>query len=108
MTSERESTVGVPADKWTWEKALLERAVVEGLTPTAQHIALVLSTYADGNGEQIRPTVETVVRVSGRSRATVHSALRALRDTGWLRQLSRGSGKGKRASEYRLTIPPKV
>lgn len=94
------------APKWEWEKALLERSVAEGLTPTTQHVALVLSTYADGDGNDIRPSVATVVRVSGRSRATVHEALRALRDAGWIEQLARGSGAAKRASLYRLAIPP--
>jgi hypothetical protein len=99
---------GVPTRKWSWEASLLERGVREGLTPTAQHVALVMSTYANGDGEGIRPTVETLVRASGRSRATVHSALRQLRVSGWLDQVSRGSGAARRASEYRLTVPPKV
>lgn len=91
--------------KWEWEKAFLARGIAEGLTPTAQHVALVLSTYADGEGKGIRPSVETLVRVSGRSRATVHAALRSLRDTGWIRQIARGSGAAKRASLYELAIP---
>lgn len=108
MNDRPERAAGAPANKWAWERAFLDRSMADGLTPTAQHIGLLLSTYADGNGERIRPTVETLVRVSGRSRATVHSALRALRSKGWLLQLSRGSGATKRASEYRLTVPPKV
>lgn len=108
MATPKERVVGQPTDKWIWEKAFLERGIEEGLTPTAQHVGLVMSTYADGNGEDIRPTVETVVRVSGRSRATVHSALRQLRNKGWFLQTYRGSGAAKKASEYRLTIPPRV
>lgn len=99
---------GEPTRKWTWESALLERGIAEGLTPTAQHVALVLSTYADGDGANIRPTVDTVVRACGRSRATVHSALRQLRTQGWVEQVRRGSGATRRASEYRLTVPPRV
>jgi hypothetical protein len=103
-----DAVTGQVANKWTWESALLERSIREGLTPTAQHVALIMSTFADGDGQNIRPTVETLTRVSGRSRATVHSALRHLRQSGWLRQVARGSGVARRASEYRLTIPPRV
>lgn len=108
MTDSQSSLTGRPAAKWDWESSLLNRSVAEGLTPTAQHVALVLSTYADGDGQRIRPSVDTVVLVSGRSRATVHSALRQLRERGWILQVSRGAGATRRASEYRLTIPPKV
>src|SRR4051794_12971638 len=73
MNARPEGAAGVPANKWAWERAFRDRSMADGLTPTAQHIGLLLSTYADGNGERIRPTVETLVRVSGRSRATVHS-----------------------------------
>lgn len=100
--------VGAPASKWAWEAALLERSVAEGLTPTAQHIALLMSTFADGDGTNIRPTTARIQRVSGRGRATVFGALRELRGRGWILQVHRGAGVTKRASEYRLTIPPKV
>ncbi|GAA1789308.1 hypothetical protein GCM10009795_038830 [Nocardioides hankookensis] len=96
------------ASKWDWEKALLERSIAEGLTPTAQHVALALSTYADGDGTSIRPTAARVVRVTGRSRATVFQALKELRNRGWVTQVSKGAGATRRASEYRLSIPPKV
>jgi predicted transcriptional regulator len=107
-TADEQQIVGTPASKWDWEAALLERSVREGLAPTAQHIALVISTFADGDGTNIRPTTARIQMVSGRGRATVFDALRELRSRGWIRQVRRGAGAAKRASEYRLTIPPKV
>ena len=98
--------VGVPATKWDWEQALKNRSRDEGMVPGVQHIALLMSTYADGDGTSIRPSVDTLVKVSGKGRASVHEALKYLRDTGWVHQVSRGAGVSRRASQYRLTIPP--
>jgi hypothetical protein len=97
-----------PPRKWDWEKALRDRSIAEGLSSSGQHIALVLATYADGEGRNIRPTAETVASVSGRSRAAVFAALRELRESGWIRQVSRGAGAARRASEYTLAIPARV
>lgn len=97
---------GIPASKWDWEQALKDRSRSEGMTPGCQHIALLMSTYANGDGTSIRPTVQTVAAVSGKSRASVHEALRFLRDRGWVLQVSRGAGVTRKASEYRLTVPP--
>ncbi|RYF60687.1 MAG: helix-turn-helix domain-containing protein [Comamonadaceae bacterium] len=91
--------------KWQWERELKRRGVAEGLTPTAHHIALTLATYADADGQGIRPSYETLTRVTGRSRGTVADALKRLRDTGWIVQVSKGSGTTRRASVYRLSIP---
>lgn len=106
---ETESRVtGHPASKWDWEKALITRSRSEGIKPTWQHVALLLSVYADGDGTSIRPSIATLVDVSGRSKATVQESLKNLRDRGWVQQVSRGSGLTGQTSEYRLTIPPKV
>lgn len=95
----------VPAGKWEWEQAVKTRSRKEGMTPGCQHVALLLSTYADGDGSSIRPSVRTLTEVSGKSRASVHEALRYLRDKGWVEQVSRGAGATRKASTYRLTIP---
>ncbi|GAA1725882.1 hypothetical protein GCM10009710_03270 [Aeromicrobium alkaliterrae] len=97
---------GVPATKWDWERALKDRSRREGMTAGCQHIALLMSTYADGDGSSIRPTAQTLADVSGKSRATVHEALRYLRERGWVLQVARGAGASRMASVYRLTIPP--
>lgn len=98
---------GNSVNKWDWEQALKDRSVAEGMTPGCQHIALLMSTYANGDGTSIRPTVQTLVGVSGKSRSSIHEALRYLRKTGWLQQTSRGAGVSRKASEYRLAIPRK-
>ncbi len=95
-----------PASKWDWEKALVARSRAEGMTAGCQHVALLLSTYANGDGTSIRPTVETLSTVSGKGQSTVKEALRYLREHGWVHQMSRG--QTGRVSEYRLTIPPRV
>lgn len=99
---------GTPASKWDWEQALKDRSRGEGMTPGCQHVALLMSTYANGDGTSIRPTVQTLAAVSGKSRASVHEALRYLRDEGWLLQVSKGAGASRKASEYRLTVPSRV
>jgi hypothetical protein len=105
-SAERKSVAGAPARKWEWEKELLSRSRAEGMTTGSQHIALVLSTYGDGDGRDIRPTIATLAAVTGRGQSTVKEALRYLREHGWVHQVSRG--QTGRASEYRLTIPPRV
>ena len=102
------TVAGSPAGKWDWEKALLARSRKEGMKPGHQHVALLLATYADGDGTSIRPTIATLTQVSGRSKATIQEALAYLRRSGWVQQLARGSGASGQASEYRLTVPPRV
>lgn len=67
-----------PADKWTGKKALVVRFRQEGMSPGTQHIALLVSTYADGDGDgdgtSIRPTIETLTQVSGKSKSTIKDA----------------------------------
>jgi hypothetical protein len=94
------------AGRWTWERALRERSATEGLTPTAQHVALMMSTYADPAGEGIWPSITTLCAATGRGRSVVNSALRELRDSGWIEQVRRGSGMARKTSEYRLRVPP--
>ena len=107
-SNRRPQVKGVSANKWEWEQALKDRSRKEGMTPGCQHVALLMSTYADGDGTKIRPSAQKLVDVSGKSRASVHEALRYLRNAGWVHQVSRGAGATRRASVYRLTIPPKV
>lgn len=94
-----------PASKLPWQTALVKRSHAEGLSPSVQHIALVLSTYSNRDGTNAYPPIKTLVEVTGRSQSTVTRALRDLREKGWVRQESKGSGFGGRASVYRLTIP---
>jgi hypothetical protein len=94
-----------PAWRWTWERALRERSADGGLSPTAQHIALMMATHADPAGDGIRPTVLTLCRATGRGRSVVSAGLKELRDSGWITQIYKGSQTAGRASVYRLSIP---
>lgn len=94
-----------PKTKWEWEKAFLARSRSEGMNPTTQHIALVLSVYARKSGENIFPSRSTIQSVTGRSRETVRASLKELRTSGWVTQVSRGSQMSGKASVYRLSIP---
>lgn len=102
---EKPHAASQPSTKLPWQTALVKRSKDSGLTPTTQHIALVLSTYSDHDGTNAYPPVKTLIEASGRSQSTVTRALRELREKGWIRQESRGSGFANKASVYRLTIP---
>lgn len=95
-----------PAGKWAWEEAFKADFWAGGWGHTPQTIALLLATYADGKtGGGARPSVATLVRVSGWARSTVLEALKQLRLSGWVQQVSQGSSATRRASEYQLSIP---
>lgn len=85
-----------PAGEWRW--ALLEADV----SPTEQHVALVLAVYMDADGAGARPSVRTLADRSGRKRETVMAALTRLVELGWL---NRSPGAGRRATSYAATIP---
>ena len=97
-----------PSHRWTWERKLRERSAAGGLSPTAQHVALMMATYADPSGDGIRPSVETLQTALGRGRTTVTGALKELRESGWITQKKRGNSLQQTASIYVLTIPSKV
>lgn len=80
---------------------------VDGLTPVAVAVGMVMSEYADWTtGENIRPGHKRVAEVVGTSLATVKRSVSALESAGWLGCDERGTFG--RASVYRLTIPPLV
>jgi hypothetical protein len=80
---------------------------VDGLTPTAIAVGLVLSEYADwATGSGIRPTRKRVAGTVGVSVAAVGRAVADLITAGWLATEERGSFG--RPSTHRLTIPSLV
>ncbi|CAI9409176.1 helix-turn-helix domain-containing protein [Nocardioides sp. T2.26MG-1] len=109
--SDTDRTITEPADpravdRWTWERTVKQRARGVKMPPTAQHIGLLIATYCDAQtGGNAYPSVATLVESSGRSKDTVHTALRWLRTGGWLHQVSQGSGGSGKSSEYQLTVP---
>lgn len=100
-----EAARGEPAGRFRWEKELRTRATSEGMKPSHMHVALVMATWANGDGTKVRPTKETIRTATGLGLSTIYDALKYLTQEGWMQQLSQGSGGSKMASEYRLTIP---
>lgn len=96
------------AHRWTWERAVRDRAAKEGMKPSEQHIALLLATYADPMGDGIFPSITTICQASGKGRSAVNEALKGLRESGWIKQVQRGNNiKGRSgSSRYVLAIPP--
>jgi DNA-binding transcriptional ArsR family regulator len=73
--------VNVRAARWALD--------VEGTTPTARHILVVLACHADHDGNAW-PTVDTLVRETGWSRPTVVRALADLDRAGMVTRERRG------------------
>lgn len=87
--------------QWRW--ALLED---DDLTPTMQHIALVLAVRMNPDGtipSQYAPGSRRIASDSKRKKMTVLETLRDLVEAGWLEKVSEGSGP--RPDEYRATFP---
>lgn len=89
--------------KFTWERAIRDAAM-----PVARKgFALILGTWADGDGSKCFPSIATLVAV-GYSKSSVHRYLRALEADGWIK-VAHGGGRrpngGYHHNAYTLTIP---
>lgn len=92
------------AARFEWERALrADRTLKE----RPHHVALVLATYADADGTNVRPKVKTVARDARMPESTTRAHLKTLRDLGWLRRVKRGSfgGTADAADVHELTVP---
>lgn len=115
----------IPSPRYLWEKRLLQRSAPEGLSKGAQHLALVMATYAKQDGTRVEPSVPTLQAVTGRSRRNIYTLLGELRDAGWIEQTRRGNNMATKqprgvikagtnaladahntTSAYVLTVPP--
>jgi len=94
-----------PATKWEWEKAFRARFANEDNGRAAFAVATVLAMHADGDGTNTFPSVDRLVQETGYSRSATLGALKTLRLSGWVQQVSQGSGASKKTSVYRLSIP---
>lgn len=93
-----------PCGRFEWERIV--RRIV--MPERVKLLALLLATFADGDGSRVRPGLDQVAAMVGRSKATVKRNMAVLRNEFWLlEEVTRGGGRyGKgRASEYRLVIP---
>lgn len=76
-------------------------------------VLVVLFNHSDENGENAYPSIATIADEAGVTERSVNRALKFLKDNGWIRQVSRGSGYSGKASVYALvadapSIPDKT
>ena len=101
-----------PCDRFEWEKIVrrcqfrhLRRAAARDL----KVVALVLATFGDGHGEDVRPGVPRLARVCLMGESTVRRYVDALLELGLLERVANGGGRGVNgrptAARYRLTTP---
>jgi len=99
--------MGEVDDRYAWWRALR----TSGLTPTARHVALVISTYMSKDAEGAYPSMSTIAQDAGRSRASVKRAVRELRDAGYVRVVGGGGRRadgGYVSNRYLATAPSGV
>ena len=72
------------------------------LTPTTQHVALVLATYMDTTTLAAYPSVATLARDCARKRTTIREALRVLEHGGWVevQRFRNARGDERTANRY--------
>ena len=90
--------------RFEWHKAVMQ---AEGLTPTAKNVAAVLAVqfYNEQTG-QLNPSQKTLADYLKVHRETIKTALRDLREAGWL--MATGDGGRGKAPQMRLLIPGKI
>jgi hypothetical protein len=87
--------------KWTLCIRMLD------LSPTVQHVGLVLATYMDTTTLKAWPSVATLSRDCGRKKTTVREALRTLEGRDWLEvQRFRNSRGDERISNRYFGVFP--
>src|SRR5665647_636709 len=92
-----------PAKRFEWER-IIRRVYMD---PSTKLVALVLATYANKDGTQVRPGRKRLAAVTCLSVRTVDRHLDELRSLNFLDRMAKGSNTGTRdlADVYRLTIP---
>ena len=95
-----------PMGRFEWER-ILRRIDDQRVPFYLKGFGLLLATYGDADGSNIRPGDPRLIAVTGKSDATVRRWRDILVRLGLLEQAHRGGGTGKaaRASSYRLTVP---
>lgn len=83
----------------SWTSAIFDLSISSG----QKLVLAVLATFADGNDNQVFPSIDTMVRKSGLSRATVFRYLKALRQAGYIIQTGRVSAYN-RTWRYQIEV----
>jgi hypothetical protein len=92
-----------PHKRFTWERAVRD---LSELTPGQKLVALTLATYMNDKTGACWPSLDTLEKVTGRSRGSLcgkKGDLAALERSGWL-QRDRGGGRGH-LTVYRARVP---
>lgn len=93
-----------PTGRFEWERLLRRIPMPELL----RGFALLLATYADQDGTQVRPGAAVLAAITGRDERTVRRRIGELRTGyGLIQQTARGGGRGGagRTATYRLVVP---
>jgi hypothetical protein len=88
-----------------WQKVLQECGDVPSNSPpryAVVAVSAVLVSFADSDGRNCRPAIETIVRMAGVSKRTVVLVLDWMVEEGWLRVTAKIS---RRPTVYRLVTP---
>lgn len=96
-------TGGLRCGRFAYEKAI--RSGDTGLSSTAIFTGVMMATWADGDGRNVRPAMETLAAAMGKkSEKTARAAVKELAEGQWLEEVRR---MHRRPVEYRLTVPSK-
>lgn len=96
-------TGGLRCGRFAFEKAI--RSGDTDLSSTAIFAGVMMATWADGDGRNVRPAMETLSAAMGKkSEKTARAAVQELAGGQWLEEVKRIH---RRPVEYRLTVPSK-
>lgn len=92
--------------RFEWEK-VIRRIVVPSRHRAVKVVALMLATYADADGTNVRPGEKRIADTTQLGRSTVRESLSWLRDNYLIYRQSRGSNLGKTnlVDIYQLCAP---
>jgi hypothetical protein len=90
-----------PAKRFEWER-IVRRA---RLGKATKLVAMVLASYADASGGNVRPGEERMAGACEMGASTVRRHVAALVEAGLLERVSNGGGPRKWAACYRLVVP---
>lgn len=89
------------AFRFEWEQALRASA----LSAKARHIGHLMATYASADGTNIFPGNKRLAEGAAVSARTVSTAVRDLRDGGWVERTRQGNSRNGQTDVYRLRLP---
>ena len=84
-----------------WRAAVLN----SNLPSSAKLSLIVLAEFANQDGSNCFPSIETIARVSSCNERTTRRVLETCRKAGWIRSQSKGNRSGWRHYEYTLLLP---